>query len=955
MTLYFDDFRLDLRSRTLWKGQKEIVLTAKEFDTLLVLVENHGQVVSRDSLVERVWGKDTHLEQSTLAKHIGAVRKKLGNAPDQQTYVKTIAGRGYYFSGLVSESKPNNLRSDPSEILAEGKPRSQAAVSTARSSGLRKLAMPAGILGAVCLASAAIMLYQFVRFRHSKHRLARSTVTVLRFRERGMGIEGEWLSVGLAEMLRTELSAGNGIRIISGEETSRVTTELALPDTDTLSRETLTRIRNSLLADFVVIGSYTYLPTSREYRIDLRLQDTRTDTPAVTEAVSGPETSLFSMVAQCGALVRAHLPGSSLSPSEADHLKGSLPSSLEATKLLSQGIEALHSFDVVKAREFLARAVSLDGRSVLIRSWLAEAWARSGYEERARAEACKAAAADKFVSREYQLLLEARCRELAHDWVRALEVYRSLWTFFPDELEHGLSLMRAEIKAGQPNDAERTLKQIRGNDWATADLRTDLSEAELAESQGDFGRELTAAEQAIKNGNSLGAHLLVARAQLRAAWALDYLGKRPAALDLATESRKTFHKLGDQGGEAIAIKNVADVIDDGGDHVKALPIYQEALARFRGIGSETGVLVTMNNMGYVLKDMGDLKGAEAEFSESARIAREIGDEPREAQALNSLAGVYWRRGQLDKAETTYDAAESRFEAAGDKNRAATAIGNLALVLKDKGDLTKAQSKLERSFDMSHETGDQVGMARASGNQGDLFVMLGRLGEARWRYDQQLSIADRINDDKQRAYALFGLGRLSLIEGKLTDAKRLLTRSLDLRLQHKEEGLAAESRMLLAKTELAAGEPTGSINAEKAAKQFHAEGEPDQEAEAVALLLQSSIDRIPSSVESERAFRRLQELLPALRAQEAKAVASIAVGRYLAVRGNNKAGAETLSQARATAQECGDIGLELEASLEMARLERNRPDRIKLINVVRERAKAKGMNLLALKAARYDPF
>ncbi len=54
----FGEFRLDVPNRLLWQGEKQIALTPKEFDVLLVLVENAGRVLTKDELLETIW-KDT--------------------------------------------------------------------------------------------------------------------------------------------------------------------------------------------------------------------------------------------------------------------------------------------------------------------------------------------------------------------------------------------------------------------------------------------------------------------------------------------------------------------------------------------------------------------------------------------------------------------------------------------------------------------------------------------------------------------------------------------------------------------------------------------------------------------------------------------------------------------------------------------------------------------------------
>lgn len=74
----------------------EVQLTHKEFEMLHYLMENRGIVVSRDRLLERVWGYSIAGETRTVDAHVQTLRKKLSEAcPDAATYVETVRGVGY--------------------------------------------------------------------------------------------------------------------------------------------------------------------------------------------------------------------------------------------------------------------------------------------------------------------------------------------------------------------------------------------------------------------------------------------------------------------------------------------------------------------------------------------------------------------------------------------------------------------------------------------------------------------------------------------------------------------------------------------------------------------------------------------------------------------------------------------------------------------------------------------
>ena len=75
----------------------------KVLDTLLVLIEHRARVVTKDELLELVWGR-TVVEEGGLARNISVLRKALGETPDQHTYIVTVPGTGYRFVADAREA-----------------------------------------------------------------------------------------------------------------------------------------------------------------------------------------------------------------------------------------------------------------------------------------------------------------------------------------------------------------------------------------------------------------------------------------------------------------------------------------------------------------------------------------------------------------------------------------------------------------------------------------------------------------------------------------------------------------------------------------------------------------------------------------------------------------------------------------------------------------------------------
>lgn len=91
------DVRLDLAAHRAFQGDRELHLTAKEFDLLRVLVRDAGSVVSRDALMREVWDSDPNGSTKTLDMHVSWLRRKLGDDANAPRYISTVRGMGFRF------------------------------------------------------------------------------------------------------------------------------------------------------------------------------------------------------------------------------------------------------------------------------------------------------------------------------------------------------------------------------------------------------------------------------------------------------------------------------------------------------------------------------------------------------------------------------------------------------------------------------------------------------------------------------------------------------------------------------------------------------------------------------------------------------------------------------------------------------------------------------------------
>jgi predicted ATPase/DNA-binding winged helix-turn-helix (wHTH) protein len=152
----FGPFRLVASQRLLLEGDKAVRLGGRAIDLLIALVDQAGQLVSKDALMSRVW-PDTVVEEASLRVHIGALRKALGDGQGGQRFITNVPGRGYCFVGEVERfdleraeeaapaiATPHNLPVSLTRMIGQG--HAVSSISTALSERrLVTLVGPGGI------------------------------------------------------------------------------------------------------------------------------------------------------------------------------------------------------------------------------------------------------------------------------------------------------------------------------------------------------------------------------------------------------------------------------------------------------------------------------------------------------------------------------------------------------------------------------------------------------------------------------------------------------------------------------------------------------------------------------------------------------------------------------------------------------------------------------------------
>ena len=96
--LAFGDARVRPRGRQAFRAGREVGLTRKEFELLVYLLEHRGEVVTRERLLDEVWGYERFPTTRTVDTHILRLRRKFEADPDRPAFILTVHGQGYKFA-----------------------------------------------------------------------------------------------------------------------------------------------------------------------------------------------------------------------------------------------------------------------------------------------------------------------------------------------------------------------------------------------------------------------------------------------------------------------------------------------------------------------------------------------------------------------------------------------------------------------------------------------------------------------------------------------------------------------------------------------------------------------------------------------------------------------------------------------------------------------------------------
>jgi TolB-like protein/DNA-binding winged helix-turn-helix (wHTH) protein len=339
----FGPFDFDPANRRLLRDGVAVPITARVFDILAVLIEHAGAPVSKERLVELVWG-DVSVEEGNLARNVSTLRKLLGEHPEDHRYIVTLPGRGYQFVAAVRPLSG----AEAAPLVAPRPParRGTAWVSLAAAAAL--------------VAVAAVGYRALARPGVAAGSDGQSRLVVLPFKNLG-GADDEYFAKGVTEEVTTRLSVVRGLQVISRTTADRYGG----------ADRTATEIGREHRADYLLEGSVRldHRGGPEGLRVTAQLIDARDDTHRWSASYDRELTAVFEVQSDIARHVVTELRGA-LAPGEAADLSRAPTRHLEAYRAYARGrffagIPNMSEAHLARVVSEYQRAVDLDPQFVL--------------------------------------------------------------------------------------------------------------------------------------------------------------------------------------------------------------------------------------------------------------------------------------------------------------------------------------------------------------------------------------------------------------------------------------------------------------------------------------------------------------------------------------------------------------------------------------------------------------
>jgi len=379
----FGPYLLDTIQHVLLKEGRTVALTPKTFDTLLLLVQNSGRMLSKEELMKTLW-PDSFVEESNLTQQVSTIRRALGDSPGDPHFIVTVPGRGYRFSAEVRNWGDEKERlgltvSAPQLVSAAGNRNGQKVMPLDRAdvNGTEKakpIALPPKwkerktarwtVLSIVAVALLSIAILAITRFLHptqprTSHAVAANrSLAILPLQNLRQDPDDDFLGFSLADAVITKL----------GYVSSLTTRPSAAVEKYRNQVIDIQKVAADLNVDTLLIGSF--IRDGDDLRITYQLIDGKTEKILGRGTIDLKYDKLLRVQDNVAQQIIKDLE-LNLSPSEAERIKPDAPVNPLAYEYYLRGVDLHGQHQFPMAIKMLEKSTEIDPN-------YASAWAYLG-------------------------------------------------------------------------------------------------------------------------------------------------------------------------------------------------------------------------------------------------------------------------------------------------------------------------------------------------------------------------------------------------------------------------------------------------------------------------------------------------------------------------------------------------------------------------------------------------
>jgi DNA-binding winged helix-turn-helix (wHTH) protein/Flp pilus assembly protein TadD len=454
----FGQFAVDPSRRTLSRAGSSISLTPRAFDVLLFLAQNPNRLVTKEELLQAVWG-DAFVEEGNLTQYISHLRKALDNDSEDTRLIVTIARKGYQFTARVTVvpeepdiTKPPALRALATETSGPDAPAARfpttekVIVSASPRLLLRKRFATAALLAVI---AAAFWLY---RSQLRRVTLSAKDTIVLADVENETG--DPVFDDALDTALRYEMTQTPYLNILGMDKVSGTLTQLNFPPSTKFTPDVARQICGKTNSRMVI--SQSIADAGNGYQLQMRALDCGSGAIlAKAQADISKRNDIVHELGVTGARLRAQLgePADSLVRFN-QPLEKALSSSLEALQAAAQGLKLSLAGDAAGSLKLYQRAVELDPNLAITYLRMGATYLFLGNTELSEASYTRAYQLRDRLTEKDRLATEITYySNVIGDWEKEYSSVLHLLEIFPRDVFAHANLREAFVHLGQPDRA----------------------------------------------------------------------------------------------------------------------------------------------------------------------------------------------------------------------------------------------------------------------------------------------------------------------------------------------------------------------------------------------------------------------------------------------------------------------------------------------------------------------